>query len=52
MTQSTKGFALCIDNKNDEASLVFGKIYRILVDSDPRIIKDGLIRVVVTPVQH
>ena len=46
MKQSTKEFALCIDNKDYEASLVLGKIYRILADSDPRAIKDGLIRVV------
>ena len=46
MKQSKKQFALCIDNKDYEVSLVLGKVYRILPDPDPRTGKDGLIRVV------
>jgi len=46
MNQSTKKFALCVDNKDYEASLVLWKIYRILTDPDPRTVKDGLIRIV------
>lgn len=44
MKQLTKQFALCIDNSNYEASLIRGKVYRIL--PDPRAAKDGLVRLV------
>jgi len=40
----TKPFALCIDNTDYQASLVPGKVYRIL--RDPRAAKDDLVRVV------
>ena len=46
MKQSKKQFALCIDNKDYEVSLILGKVYRVLRDPDPRTSKDGLIRVV------
>ncbi len=44
MKQPTKHFALCIDNTDYEASLIPGKVYRIL--PDPRAAKDDLIRIV------
>ena len=44
MKQPTKHFALCIDNTDYEASLIRGKVYRIL--PDPRTAKDDLIRIV------
>jgi len=37
-------FAVCIDNKGNEASLIPGKIYRVLADA--RATKDGLVRIV------
>ena len=37
-------FAVCIDNKGNEASLIPGKIYRVLADA--RAAKDGLVRIV------
>ena len=40
----TKPFALCIDNTDYQASLIPGKVYRIL--PDPRAAKDDLVRVV------
>ena len=33
MKQPTKHFALCIDNSDYEASLILGKVYRILRDT-------------------
>jgi len=39
-----KSFALCIDNTNYQASLVPGKVYRII--PDPRAAKDDLVRIV------
>ena len=39
-----KNFAVCIDNTDYEASLIRGKVYRIL--PDPRVAKDDLIRIV------
>lgn len=39
-----KRFALCLDNRGNEASLIKGKVYRILPDA--RAAKDDLIRVV------
>ena len=44
MRHTTKHFALCIDNTDYEASLICGKVYRILPDS--RAAKDDLIRIV------
>jgi hypothetical protein len=37
-------FAVCVDNRDNEASLVLGKIYR--VRADPRAAKDQLLRVI------
>jgi hypothetical protein len=39
-----KRFALCLDNRGNEASLIKGKVYRILPDA--RAAKDDLIRVI------
>ena len=44
MRQPTKLFALCLDNADYEASLVLGKVYRII--PDPEAAKDDLIRIV------
>jgi hypothetical protein len=44
MKPPVKHFAVCIDNTNYEASLILGKVYRIL--PDPRAAKDDLIRIV------
>jgi hypothetical protein len=44
MKKSTKNFALCVDNDGFEASLIPGKVYRIL--SDSKAAKDDLVRVV------
>ena len=44
MKPPIKSFALCIDNSDDEASLIPGKVYRIL--PDPQAAKDDLIRIV------
>jgi hypothetical protein len=44
MKQPTKHFALCIDNTDYEASLIPGKVYRILPDQ--RAAKDDLVRIV------
>lgn len=44
MKQLTKHFALCIDNTDYEASLIRGKVYRIL--PDPRAAKDDFVRIV------
>jgi hypothetical protein len=43
MTRS-KPFALCIDNTGYQASLIPGKVYRIL--PDPKAAKDDLVRIV------
>jgi len=43
MKAPTKPFALCIDNTGYNASLIPGKVYRIL--PDPRAAKDDLIRI-------
>ena len=40
----TKPFALCIDNGSYGASLIPGKVYRIL--PDPRAAKDDFVRIV------
>ena len=44
MKTPTKPFALCIDNAEYEASLIPGKVYRVL--PDPRAAKDDLVRIV------
>ncbi len=44
MKQPTKPFALCADNTDYEASLILGKVYRII--PDPRAAKDDLVRIV------
>jgi hypothetical protein len=44
MKQPPKPFALCVDNNEYEASLVLGKVYRILPDA--KAAKDDLIRIV------
>ena len=44
MKTPMKPFALCIDNTDYEASLILGKVYRIL--PDPRAAKDDLVRIV------
>lgn len=44
MKPRTKPFALCIDNTDYQASLMLGKVYRIL--PDPRAAKDDLVRIV------
>ena len=44
MKRVTKRFALCLDNRGNEASLIKGKVYRILPDA--RAAKDDLLRVI------
>jgi len=44
MKAPTKPFALCIDNTDYGASLILGKVYRIV--PDPRAAKDDLVRIV------
>ena len=44
MKPLTKPFALCIDNADYEASLIRGKVYRLL--PDPRAAKDDLVRII------
>ena len=44
MKESRKFFALCIDNTDYQASLVLGKVYRIIPDS--KAAKDDLVRIV------
>jgi hypothetical protein len=44
MKRPGKKFAVCLDNDGNEASLILGKIYRVLPDA--RAAKDGLVRVV------
>jgi hypothetical protein len=44
MKQPTKPFALCLDNTDYEASLVRGKVYRLLPDA--RAAKDDFVRIV------
>ena len=44
MKSQTKPFALCIDNTGYQASLMLGKVYRLL--PDPRAAKDDLVRIV------
>ncbi|HKA53335.1 MAG TPA: hypothetical protein VKJ47_06700 [Candidatus Binatia bacterium] len=44
MRPPTKPFALCIANTDYEASLIRGKVYRIL--PDPRAAKDDFVRII------
>jgi hypothetical protein len=44
MTRLTKQFALCLENAGNEASLILGKVYRILPDA--RAAKDDLVRII------
>ncbi len=44
MKRVTRQFALCLDNAGNEASLILGKVYRILPDA--RAAKDDLLRVI------
>ena len=44
MRAQTKLFALCTDNSDYEASLILGKVYRVL--SDARAARDDLVRIV------
>lgn len=41
---TARRFAVCLDNRGNEASLIKGKVYRILPDA--RAAKDDLIRVI------
>jgi hypothetical protein len=44
MKQPTKKFALCLENEGNEASLILGKVYRILPDA--RAAKDDFVRII------
>ena len=44
MKQTTKDFALCIDEGDYKASLIAGKVYQVLADA--RAAKDDLVRIV------
>ena len=44
MKAQTKPFALCIDNTDYHASLIPGKVYRVL--PDPRAARDDFVRIV------
>jgi hypothetical protein len=44
MKAPTKPFGLCIDNTDYQASLIRGKVYRLL--PDPKAAKDDLVRIV------
>ena len=44
MKRPVKPFALCVDNTDYKASLITGKVYRII--SDARAAKDDLVRIV------
>jgi 2-C-methyl-D-erythritol 4-phosphate cytidylyltransferase len=44
MKHPTTQFALCLDNAGNEASLICGKVYRVLPDTGGA--KDDLVRVV------
>jgi hypothetical protein len=44
MKTPTKPFALCIENTDYQASLITGKVYRIVPDA--RAAKDDLVRIV------
>ena len=44
MRQPAKSFALCVDNTDYKASLISGKVYRIIPDQQAA--KDDLVRIV------
>jgi hypothetical protein len=44
MKRPAKKFAVCVSNDGNEASLILGKVYRVLPDA--RAAKDDLVRVV------
>lgn len=44
MKRVTKPFALCLENAGNEASLILGKVYRVVPDA--RAAKDDLLRVI------
>ena len=44
MKRLTKRFALCLENAGNEASLILGKVYRVV--PDVRAAKDGLVRII------
>lgn len=44
MKQPSKAFALCIDNTDYKASLIRGKVYRLIPDA--RAAKDDFVRIV------
>jgi hypothetical protein len=44
MRQPTKAFALCVDNADYKASLILGKVYRVI--PNPEAAKDDLVRIV------
>ena len=44
MKRSTKKFALCIENTGNEASLILGKVYRLVPDALAA--KDDLVRII------
>jgi len=44
MKRPAKPFALCLDNAGNEASLIVGKVYRIVPDA--RAAKDDLVRII------
>jgi hypothetical protein len=44
MRRVTRRFAVCLDNAGNEASLIRGKVYRIVPDA--RAAKDDLVRVI------
>jgi hypothetical protein len=44
MKPLTKQFALCLENAGNEASLILGKVYRVIPDA--RAAKDGLVRII------
>ena len=44
MKRMTRKFALCLKNKGNEASLVLGKVYRVVPDAQAA--KDDLVRII------
>ena len=44
MKPPIKPFALCLENEGNEASLIVGKVYRIVPDA--RAAKDDLVRII------
>ena len=44
MRRTAKPFAVCVDNRGNESSLILGKLY--LVRPDARAAKDDLVRII------